>query len=387
MADRARSPFAKSASMLRVAEIMRDRLNDREGALKAAQTAHDAMPSRLESLRTVHGLADDEERGRRSKRTIEAIREAIRLEGPSPDHALAIEQAANLGKDWSLGRAAQRLAKALGAPDAKAVVVALPSGKISLRDAQLALRYRDPDDVGAAVLVLETVLPDMVEMVGIATDDFAVGRSDRVRGSGHPIRDAVLLFAATAGFNEIELYVGGNDDQRIAVIPGDPVAIVLGKKIVHPFDELTRYRLLRALMLSARGLAVLQVVKPADAADIVLAALASAKLSITGGTQRFEGRLRPVDKAITRKVRKAIAESGRALAGSPDPQGEIVRGARAALSTVRRGTVAATGAVATAMEELRSVDPTPVARRDLCLFAVSDALVTLEREIGVDGGK
>ncbi len=383
-ADRARSPLTKSTTLLRVAEILRDRLADSDAALKAAQSAHDAMPSRLEALRAVHALADDDERARRSKRTIEALREAMRAEGPSAEHALAIDQAAELGGDRVLARSAQRLASALGAPDVTVTRVGVPAGKPSLRDAGLALRFRDVDDVGAGVLLLESVLPDMVEMVGLATDDFGVGRGDRVRGSGQPVRDAVAPYAAVAGFSEFELYVGGNDDKRIAVIPGDPVNIVLGRKVTPPFDELTRYRLLRALLLSARGLAALQVVSVNDAADIVLAALAAAELSVSGGTQRFEGRLRPVAKALTRKVRKAIAESGRALAGAPDPMGELVRGGRAALSTVRRGVLAGTGAVNVALEDLRSADPSPPARRDLCLFLVSDALVTLERELGVD---
>lgn len=384
--DRARSPLAKSSTLLRVAEFLRDHLADSDAALKAAQSAHDAMPSRLESLRAVHALGDDDERARRSKRTIEALREAMRAEGPSLEHVLAIEEAATLGGDLVLVRMAQRLASALGAGEVRVTHVGIPVGKPSLKDPGLALRYRDAEDVGAGVLLLESVLPDMVEMVGLATDDLGVGRGDRIRGGGQPVRAAVAPFAAVAGFGEFELYVGGNDDSRIAVIPGDPVNIVLGRKIAPPFDELARHRLLRALMLTARGLGALQVVSTDDAAEMVLAALNAADLSISGGTQRFERRLRPVAKALTRKVRKAIAESGRALAGAPDPHAEIVHGARAALSTVRRGVLAATGAVSVSLEDLRTVDPSPNARRDLCLFLISDSLVTLERELGVDRG-
>jgi hypothetical protein len=93
-----------------------------------------------------------------------------------------------------------------------------------------------------------------------------------------------------------------------------------------------------------------------------------------------------VGRALSRKVRKQIAESGRQLAAGQDPYGDMVRGARAVLSTARRGALALTGAVTTALADLQGADPTPSARRDLVLFALSDALASIERETGVDRG-
>ena len=343
-AERAQTPFAKSRAHLRVAEIHRDRLADPEASLKAAQQAHEAMPSRLEALRVVHALADSRREGSAVHVgiSVESQRSSMQVEGPSQEHALAVEEAAQLAGDAVLTRAAQRVARVLGATDVEVHAVGVPVGKPSLRDPGLALRYRDPDDAGAAVVVLETVLPDMIEHTGLSMDAFGTGRAERIKGA-HPIRDAVMPYVSTAGYLDVELYVGGNDERRIAAIPGDPVIVVLGKKLPPPFDDATRYRLMRALLLTARGLAVLQATPIPDAADIALAALAAAELTITGGTSRFETRLRPVAKALTRIARKAIAESGRQLAGSPDPQGELVRGARGALSTVRRGSLAVTG--------------------------------------------
>jgi Tfp pilus assembly protein PilF len=382
--DRARAPEARARALLRVVEIQRDRLRDPVAALRAAQSAHDAMPGSLETLRAVHGLADEDERARRARRTIEALRETVRVAGPAAERALEIEQAARLGGDLVLARAAQRVARALGGVS-EVTSVGVPAGRPSLRDPGLALRYRDPDDVGGAVVLLEAVMPEMAEVAGVSTDAFGVGRAERIKGA-HPIRDALGPYAAATGLGEFELYVGGNDDARLAVVPGDPPAIVLGRKVAPPFDDPTRFRLARALLLTARGLAALQSMAAGDAADIVLAALVAAELKPTGGTARFEAWLRPVARALTRKTRKAIGESGRAVAGAPDPHGELARAARAALSTARRGALALSGAVSAALADLAAVDPTDAARRDLCLFALSDALVGIERETGVDRG-
>jgi hypothetical protein len=249
----------------------------------------------------------------------------------------------------------------------------------------LALRYRDPDDVGTSVALLEAVLPDMTEICGLTIERYGVGRAERVRGH-HPVRDAVAAYATAAGIAEFELYIGGPDDSRVLALPGSPIAVILGRRIAPPFTDEVRFRLVRVLLLAARGLGVLQEVAPGDAGEIVVCALAAAGLAITGGSARFEARLRPVAKALSRRVRNAIGKSGQQVAGSVDPPGELARGARAALSTARRGALALSGAVSSALSDLRGVDPSDSERRELCLFAVSDALAGIERETGVDRG-
>jgi hypothetical protein len=382
--ERAGTPAARAQALLRVVEIQRDRLNDPLAALRAAEGAHDAQPGELATLRAVHALTSEEALARRARRTLEALRESIRLEGPSPMRAQQVMEASQLGGDRVLLRAAQRLTRALGG-QTEVAAMGVPSGTATLRDAGLALRYRDPDDVGGAVLLLETVLPEMTELAGVSLDGFGVGRAERIKGA-HPLREALEPFASLAGVEEFELYHGGPDELRVAVVPGNPPAIVLGRRVAPPFDETTRFRLLRALLLSARGLGVLQRATASEAAEIVLAALAAADLPITGGTARFEARLRPVNKALSRKTRKAIAETGRQLAVGADPHAELSRAARAALSTARRGALAVSGAVSAAFADLQASDSSEAARRDVSLFALSDALVSIARETGVDRG-
>jgi tetratricopeptide (TPR) repeat protein len=383
-ADRAQEPNARCRQLLRVCEIQRDRLRDRAGALRTARAAHDVVPSELAALRAVHGLADDLERAQRARRTIEALRDAIRHEGAGGEAARRIAFAAELGGDGALTRAALRVARALG-EDLPAVAASAPGGRASLKDPGLALRVRDPQDTGPLVSLVDTVLPDLVELSGCSTDAFGVGRSERVRGAS-PLRDALAPYAQVTGLGDFDLYVGGNDDGRIAVVPGSTAAVVLGRRASGALDEMGRFRLVRAMLLAARRVSAIDGLGVDGAADALLAAMAAADLPVPGGTARIEARLKPVAKAISRRTRKATAEMARPLSATPDARGELARAIRAVLSTARRGAVAVTGAVAPAMMELMRVSADESSRRELVLFALSDGAVSVSRETGVDRG-
>ncbi len=383
-ADRAGAPADKCKTLLRVCEIQRDKLRDRNGALIAARAAHDVLPSELAALRAVHGLADDGERVQRSRRTIDALREWIRQDGPPGEASRRIAFAAELGGDVVLTRTALRVAKAMG-EDLPVVPAAVPSGRATLKDAALALRVRNPQDTGAATSLIDTVMPDLAEMVGISTDGCGVGRSDRVKGAS-PIRDAIAPFATVAGVGEFDLYVGGNDDNRIVVIPGSTPALVLGKRFTAALDDATRFRVARAFLLGARGVSALDALGVDAAVECLLAAMVAAELPIAGGNARFEPRLRPVAKALSRRARKATAEIARPISATPDPWSELARAVRAVFSTARRGALSVTGAVPAAFADITRTDPNDAVRRDLVLFALSDGLASVSRETGVDRG-
>ncbi len=383
-ADRAGSPADKCKTLLRVCEIQRDKLRDRNGALIAARAAHDVLPSELAALRAVHGLADESERVQRARRTIDALREWIRQDGPPGEASRRIAFAAELGGDVVLTRTALRVAKAMG-EDLPAVAAAVPAGRATLKDAALALRVRNPNDTGPAASLIDTVMPDLAEMAGISTDGCGVGRADRVKGAS-PIRDAVLPYATVAGVTEFELYVGGNDDNRIVVIPGSTPSLVLGRRFTPPLDDVARFRVARAFLLGARSVSALDALGVDAAVECLLAAMVAAELPIAGGTARFEPRLRPVAKALSRRARKATAEIARPISATPDPWAEIARAVRAVFSTARRGALSVTGAVPAAFADITRTDPSDAVRRDLVLFALSDGLASVSRETGVDRG-
>lgn len=393
-ADRANGGAPRVAALLRVIGILRDSLADTRGALEQARKAHEEFPTDLEVLHTLQGLCDSQDKGRYARRTIEALRDLVRADGASVERVQGVVEAARSGGDHALERAAQRLAVVLGARG-HATTLEVPSTG-SLRDSAMLLRYRNAADSGRAVALLETVLPDLTELCGLTTDAVKVGRSERVRGA-HPARAAVTPLLKLVGVEEFELYVGGSEPARVAVLPDDPIAVVLGSGVAIPLDASSRFELVRKLLLALRGAAPLGHETPEAITARALAALAYAEVPIAGGTQRFEALIKPVGKALSRRVRKAIAESGRALGGSAEAWDEILKAARAMASTARRGALAASGAVAAAArdvvrtESLRDPSMTELfARnavgRDLALYCVSDVLVQIERDIGADRG-
>lgn len=381
---------ARVALLLRLAELERDRLRDAEAARAHAQAAHGLAPGDLAVLRVLQGLSFPDDRARNARRTLEALRERMRGEGPSADLLQGFAEVARSGGDGVLERAALRALRMLdGATEGPAL--GSPQGT-SLRDPQLLLRYRHPQDSGRAVALLERALPELSELAMMTTDALRLGRSERVRGA-NPTRSAVAPLLAAVGVTEFELYVGGADPQRALVLPGDPVSVVLGRAVAVPLDEATRFSLVRSALLSLRGCAPMVTQELDAVTNLALAAMAYAELPLAAGHGRYEALVKPVGKPTSRKTRRAVAESARALAQSPELLEELGQATRAIRATARRGALAVSGAVTAAFEDLgRVLGPGVDARaalrsdagRELMLFCVSDALAQVARETGVD---
>lgn len=390
--DRAEKGPAHAAAMMRVVELLRDRMLDRRAAAVQARKAHTAYPADLAVLKALQDLSESNERQRNARQTIDALRDILKAEGPSLERVGGLIEAARSGGEGTLEQLAQRLAAALGS-ESPAPPTGIPT-RGSLRDPALLLRYRHPDDSGRAVALLETVLPDLAELSGATTDAFRVGWSDRVRGS-HPTRVALAALVRAVGCDDFDLYVGGADSQCVAAVAGSPVALVLGSNVVVPFDGATRFELVRRMLLSLRGAATLAHESVDVVVDRTLAALAYAELPVAESARRYEAHLKPVGKAISRRVRRAIAESGRALAADPNAAEEIAKAARAMLATARRGALAVSGDMTAAARELARVEGTPDRSAaevlsktssgiELALYGVSDGLVQVMRELGTD---
>ncbi|MBI5515188.1 MAG: hypothetical protein HY909_15535 [Deltaproteobacteria bacterium] len=374
--------------LLRAAYLQRDRLRDPEAARMWAARAHEAFPGSLEALRALQALSDVDERPKHARATLEALR----AQGPSGPWAVTFAEAARSGGDLVLERAALRLARTLG-ENSQAPAVGQPSG-VPLKDSKLARLYRHPSDAGGrAVLLLETVLPDLVGLSLRTTDALKVGRSERVKGNS-PLRSALEPWVAVAGVEAFELYVGGPEELRVSVLPGSPVAVVVARSVGAQLDEGLRFEFVRQLLLVARGCGALEGPPAETLAAQVMAALAAAEVPLAGGSQRFEAQLKPVARALTRRVRRAIAESARALGAAPDAWSEVTRAVLAVRASARRGALCVTGAVPAAFAELGRSEGRPGAApsslvatpsgRELALFAVSDALASVSRETGVD---
>lgn len=394
--ERASTPGDRARAMLRVALLLRDRVNDIPAAREQGLKAHESFPANLEILRTLHGLSAPEDRPRNARRAIEALRELLRNEAPTLARVEGLAEAAHLGGDGPLEHAAWRMAEHLGAETMAARLGEPPARPgISLRDPAWSLRFRAPEDSGRAVTMIETVLPDLVELAGLTTDALKVGRGDRIRGA-HPLRSVLAPYVMLCGFNDFELYLGG-DPGRLAVMPGDPVALVVGRQVATPLDESTRFELVRALLLVGRGVAPLAVESVESIVAKVVTAMVYAELPLSSAVPRNEMLLKPVSKAVSRKVRRAVSESGRALAQTAALVDELTKAALAMCSTARRGALAVTGLVPCAFRDLARVERLPEsspitqvaeqrAARELMLFGLGDAVAQIARDAGVDRG-
>ena len=164
-----------------------------------------------------------------------------------------------------------------------------------------------------------------------------------------------------------------------------------------PFDTATRFEVLRQALLVSRGLGALAATPIATGVAWSLAAMTAADIPLAGGPRGSEALVKPVAKAMSRRVRRAIAESARPLGAAPGAFEELGAAVASVRSTARRGAVALTGAIGAAFDDLarcegatgesvvQRIERSPAAR-DLALFLVSDACAQVLRETGVDVG-
>lgn len=384
---------ARAAAMLRVAHLLRDHLRDPVAAREQALRAHERFPLELGVLETLCTLSDPDDRARHARRTTEALRESLRGGAPARQVALKVSEAARLGGDGVLQRAAERLAASLGA-DFRPPRVAEPTGRASLRDPALVLRFRDPADSGRATALLEALMPELPGLAGVSTDALKVGRSERVKGA-HATRSALTNWLALAGIGEFELYIGGPDASRVTVIPGNPPAVVVGRGVTLPLSAGIRFELLRQALLVSRGLGALASAPVATVVGWSLGAMLAADLSLAGGARGAEAMQRPVAKAMSRRVRKGIGESARPIAASPGAAEEIAAAVWAARSTARRAAAVVTGALDESFRDLalahgvaygEELLARSAAAREHALFLMGDMAAQVLRETGVDAG-
>jgi len=379
------SEEARLAAHLRLVEIQATGLGDRAAAWRAAMAAHEQFPRSLAVLRAAEAQGSRAEVAALARRTIEALRERLPVSTDAAATALDISAAALIAGEPVLSRAADRLARWAGASVA-VTAPGLPS-KGSLRDPSTQLRVRAVTDKGRATAILELIEPELLPLRGLTLDALHLGRAERVRGAS-PVRDALSPFAAACGVSDFELYVGAGDD-RILALPGDPMVLVVGRHVDVVRDLGHRYRLVAELLFASRSLGGWTVDEPSHAASRWQASLVAAGVEVASPPPDA-ALVRAVGKLQSRRVRKAVQEFGKSLPPG-DAQRELLAAAVGICATVRRSALAVSGSIADAMADASRYD-TPgasasapgSARRDALQFAVSDALVGVVLDLGID---
>ena len=378
------SEAARLAAHLRLVEIQAAAPGDRAAAWRAACAAHEQFPEALAVLRAAAALGSPAEVGPLARRTMEVLRDRLPLVADVATTALDIAAAAVIAGEPVLARAADRLAHWAGA----AVTVSVPGlpSKGNLREPSTQLRLRAPADKGRATAIVEMIEAELLPQRGLTLDALHLGRSERVRGSS-PVREALAPFVAACGVPEFELYVGGGEE-RILALPGDPLVLVVGPRVDVVHDLGQRYRLVAELLFAARSLGGWTADEPALAASRWLASLVAADVEVPS-SRPDAALVRAIGKLQSRRLRKAVLEFGKSLP-SGDAYRELLVAGAGIRATVRRSALVVSGALDAAMAEAIREDQagtspgSGAARRDALQFAVSDALVGVTLDLGID---
>jgi cellulose synthase operon protein C len=210
---------------------------------------------------------------------------------------------------------------------------------------------------------------------------FGVGRGQRLSPRDpHALRDDLRVLAAPLGLTIGDVYVGGGDPRRIAVLPREgELGFVIGSAVESPLSGAARHA--AALQLAATKLDSLPLLSRsvAEAARVVFAAMASEQCPLPSNVSRADlGDLpRTVGKALSRKARRALPELVRAL---PDGGAELASHCQALLARTRRLALLLSGELEAA---LREANRPPDAGLDLLRTWTSSAMSSSRRKLGL----
>ncbi|NRA32854.1 MAG: tetratricopeptide repeat protein [Polyangiaceae bacterium] len=168
----------------------------------------------------------------------------------------------------------------------------------------------DPEDGGAIAELFQLLAPTITKSIGPSLDRLGVGRRDRLKAnSGLAIRNEIIAWAGALGVENLEIYVGGADDETVTAVASDKPILVIGTAVSAPLQPQFRQRVARELLALRRGTSLLRHRESPDVAAMVAAAcrlsgspLESPDYALLG---EFEHQL---SKHAPRKVKKQIVD-------------------------------------------------------------------------------
>jgi hypothetical protein len=264
--------------------------------------------------------------------------------------------------------------------------VRAPEGRLH----EASIVHLRPDGAGTGIAAVAKAAEEVVsEMDRLEPATYGVGRGDVVSAkTNSAVRDEVLALAALFGIEPGDFYVGGSDASQIAAVPGKKGrhGWIVGDGVRAPLGASARFVVGRLAMAIHEGILPYMQRRPEDAAALVLAAAAAAESPLPGTTGRgdVEELRRAIERKMSRRARKAIAEATSTAAGA-----DADAWASAAIrSSLRAGLLLAgdlrvgLAAVLEGPATPDAIAASPVAR-DLLAFWISDSSLALRRELGV----
>jgi tetratricopeptide (TPR) repeat protein len=400
---RGQSP-ERAREELRLATVLRDRLNDRTAARLALDRARGVDPLNLDVVRELSELLDPPARAQVLGGTASELRASI---GRAPTKVAGYEKLATVAA-WQSDADARWLAllavEAMGTPSAdqrqvlamgRAQLPVLPRARLT-PDQRARLGAGGDPALASLDELWRWMAPGVTAVVGVDAGKLGFGRGDRVAMKKLGDR-AVAAALAMVGVDDAEVYIGGAHPGVARVLSAATPVICLAADVADATTGHARFALGRAAQLAAAATGILTELRDAELWWYWAAALKACDVPlpvslvemIAGEEAQVTERAKALGKAIGRKEKKAIATSERARALDAD---HLATWRAHAINVANRTGLLATGDLAVALAMLdagrggRALADSPQAL-DLVAWSVGDGHLALRRELGFGGAK
>jgi hypothetical protein len=401
------TPGEKAREELRLAEILRDKLNDHAAARAAFERARQLDPLHLDAVSGLAALVTGRDDAARTAVFAAAAGDLRAALAQAPARAALHERLATVA-GWQGDADGRWLAlvavEAVGSPsaDQRAIIAtgrerhdALPRQRLSSEQVGL---LRPPGEEGITADLWRAMAPAVTAAVAVDPGKLGFTRADRIAmkalGKKHEALAAVL---AGFGVEEADVYVAESRAGVARVLSGETPVLCLGADIAAGGSREARFQLGRIAFQAADGTGTLTELREAEVAWYFAAALLAAEVrlppllaEVASAEHAAVGeRARVVGKHLARRDKKTIQGLAPRVADVTDP----VAWRRAALAAAHRAGLLLAGDLAVALAALdvgrgaRAIADSPAAL-DLLAWSVSQAHVDLRRELGGrDGGR
>ncbi|MBV8758093.1 MAG: hypothetical protein JO257_12480 [Deltaproteobacteria bacterium] len=391
------TPQERAREELRLGLMLRDKLNDRNGARLALDRARTLDPVNLDVVRELADLLEPPARAQMLGATAVNLRDAIQQ---GPGRAQFYDRLAQVNS-WQPDVDARWLAlaafEALGtpAPDQKQVLAAGRSQlkaptRIKLDDAS---RRMLRGELGGPLLELwRAIAPGVQVATGVDPGKLGFGRGDRLAVKKLGDKFEPLVTALTAfGVEDVDVYISASRGGFARSLAAETPILCLGADVAAASTPQQRFLLGRAVATLAEGTSALDALREGELAWTIAAALRAfdqpvpAQLAevVAGEDAPIAERAKVLKKELSRKARGVVQQLGRSAGESDVAQFEA-----AAIAVGQRAGLVWAGDLAVALSVLdvgkggRSITDSAAALA-LVAWSVSDEHLKLRDKLGV----
>jgi hypothetical protein len=331
--------------------IYRDRLDDVQSALDAAEQLLQESPEDAEALDLLLSESSPTSATRQLlNRAREVLLASLASDPLDPERVDRLSRVATRLENAPLRQAALGVLVALGerTQDIDAELQMLDKRVAHLP--QIAIDERalpelcDAEDTGPIADLMRELAPTLAAALGPNLASFGVTRKDRVDPrAGLPLRNEVAAWAGALGVVEFELYIGGREAQGVYGIATEVPALILGPVLTAPLSPPHRQAIARELFAIRRGTTILRHRDSTDVSALVIAACRVAGFNPPSPEYAMLAEFqRAIGKELPRRLRKVLPElAARVVSVGGDPAAWT----RAAVSSLDRMAAVAAGDV------------------------------------------